>query len=112
MAAGTQGSVTQVIGSTFDAQFPESALPEIYNAITVQWQQDGATHTLYGEVQQHLGGGQVRAVPLGSTDGMTRGMATTDTGHPVAVPAAGTVLGRLSTLLPEPLGQPAGVGAL
>src|SRR4051794_40278998 len=29
------GKITQVIGSTFDAEFPEDQLPSIYNAITV-----------------------------------------------------------------------------
>jgi hypothetical protein len=41
MAAGTKGSITQVIGSTFDAQFPEGDLPDIYNAIMTEWQHDG-----------------------------------------------------------------------
>ena len=27
------GKITQVIGSTFDAEFPESDLPQIYNAV-------------------------------------------------------------------------------
>ena len=79
MAAGTKGTISQVIGSTFDAQFPEDALPEIYNAIDIAWTQDGEDKTLVGEVQQHLGGGRVRAVALGSTDGLKRGMPITVT---------------------------------
>ncbi len=103
MAAGTKGSITQVIGSTFDAQFPEGELPDIYNAIVSTWDNHGTMQTLYGEVQQHLGGGRVRAVALGSTDGMTRGMATTDTGGPVSVPVGEKVLGRVFNLLGEPI---------
>ena len=80
MAAGTKGTVIQVIGSTFDAQFPEDQLPAIYNAIEVTLDQDGQAVKLYGEIQQHLGGGVVRAVALGSTDGMRRGMEMIDTG--------------------------------
>ena len=64
MAAGTQGTISQVIGSTFDAQFPEDSLPEIYNALEITWNQDGQDMKLVGEVQQHLGGGRVRAVAL------------------------------------------------
>ena len=86
MAAGTQGTISQVIGSTFDAQFPEDSLPEIYNALEITWNQDGQDMKLVGEVQQHLGGGRVRAVALGSTDGLKRGMPIADTGAPVAVP--------------------------
>ena len=103
MSAGTQGTISQVIGSTFDAQFPEDRLPEIYNAITVGWEQDGARKLLVGEVQQHLGGGRVRAVALGSTDGLKRGMTITDTGAPVAVPVGEKVLGRVFNLLGDPI---------
>src|SRR6185312_12945796 len=63
------GKITQVIGSTFDAEFPEDQLPSIYNALKINSTQDGHTINLTGEVQQHLGGGRVRAVALGSTDG-------------------------------------------
>ncbi|MCA9272198.1 MAG: F0F1 ATP synthase subunit beta, partial [Phycisphaerales bacterium] len=103
MAAGTKGTVIQVIGSTFDAQFPEDALPEIYNAIEVTWQQGSESRRLFGEVQQHLGGGTVRAVALGSTDGMSRGMSIVDTGSPVSVPVGEEVLGRVFNLLGNPI---------
>jgi len=103
MAAGTKGTISQVIGSTFDAQFPEDQLPEIYNALKIEWDQDGQKKTLTGEVQQHLGGGQVRAVALGSTDGLKRGMAVNDTGAAVAVPVGEKVLGRVFNLLGEPI---------
>ena len=89
----TTGTITQVIGSTFDAQFPEDQLPEIYNAVTVNEQTPVGTLTLTGEVQQHLGGGRVRAVALGSTDGLRRGMSCTDIGSPVRVPVGEKVLG-------------------
>ena len=103
MADGAQGTITQVIGSTFDAQFPEDALPEIYNAITVKESTPSGEINLTGEVQQHLGGGKVRAVALGSTDGMRRGMAVTDLGGPVTVPVGEPVLGRVFNLLGEPI---------
>ncbi|MEM8758432.1 MAG: F0F1 ATP synthase subunit beta, partial [Planctomycetota bacterium] len=103
MAQGTKGTIIQVIGSTFDAQFPEDNLPEIYNAITCRWQDDGQEKTLYGEVQQHLGGGVVRAVALGSTDGLRRSMEAEDTGAPVAVPVGEEVLGRVFNLLGDPI---------
>ncbi|HEX6985700.1 MAG TPA: F0F1 ATP synthase subunit beta, partial [Planctomycetaceae bacterium] len=61
------GHVTQVIGSTFDAEFPEDRLPEIYNAVTVDQEVHGVRVKVTGEVQQHLGGGRVRCVALGST---------------------------------------------
>ena len=103
MAQGTQGTISQVIGSTFDAQFPESNLPDIYNAVSVEWDQDGETMRLFGEVQQHLGGGKVRCVALGSTDGARRGLTCVDTGGPVTVPVGEQVLGRVFNLMGEPI---------
>lgn len=100
--AGT-GSISQVIGSTFDAQFPEDQLPDIYNALKIEQEINGITVNLTGEVQQHLGGGQVRAVALGSTDGLARGMQVIDTGGPVTVPVGEGVLGRVFNLLGEPV---------
>ena len=92
--AGTIGKITQVIGSTFDAEFPEQHLPEIYNAVKIVHEGKGVKIRLTGEVQQHLGGSRVRCVALGSTDGLVRGMDVVDTGSPVTVPVGKATLGR------------------
>ena len=97
------GKITQVIGSTFDAHFPENQLPDIYNAVTVDYTYSGNAVKLTGEVQQHLGGGKVRAVALGTTDGLSRGMDVNDTGGPVTVPVGKETLGRVFNLLGEPI---------
>ena len=99
----TTGKITQVIGSTFDAEFPEDQLPQIYNALKINSQQDGMTINLTGEVQQHLGGSRIRAVALGSTDGLRRGMSAIDTGGPVTVPVGKETLGRVFNLLGDPI---------
>ncbi len=99
----SNGTITQVIGSTFDAQFQEDQLPDIYNAVEVKTQTKTGELYLVGEVQQHLGGGRVRAVALGSTDGLARGMTCTDTGSPVTVPVGEGVLGRVFNLLGQPI---------
>ena len=99
----SEGTITQVIGSTFDARFPEDDLPEIYNALHIKTEVNGVKLDLTGEVQQHLGGGEVRAVALGSTDGLTRGMKILDTDSPVTVPVGEAVLGRVFNLLGEPV---------
>jgi F-type H+-transporting ATPase subunit beta len=95
------GAVSQIIGSTFDAQFPEDQLPDIYNALEVEGETRAGTIRITGEVQQHLGGGRVRAVALGSTDGLVRGMSCLDTGDAVTVPVGEGVLGRVFNLLGE-----------
>src|SRR5271168_5031146 len=101
--ATTTGRIAQVIGSTFDAEFEEGHLPEIYNAIKVEQDQKGVRIRLTGEVQQHLGGNRVRCVALGSTDGLVRGMKALDTGKPVTVPVGRETLGRVFNLLGEPI---------
>src|SRR5215471_17524174 len=97
------GRIVQVIGSTFDAEFEEGHLPEIYNALRVDSDYKGVALHLTGEVQQHLGGNRVRAVALGSTDGLVRGMSVTDTGKSVQVPVGKETLGRVFNLLGEPI---------
>src|SRR5437667_8356929 len=88
-----EGRIVQVIGSTFDAEFEEGHLPEIYNALTIDTDYKGVRIRLTGEVQQQLGGNRVRCVALGSTDGLVRGMKATDTGGPVKVPVGKETLG-------------------
>jgi F-type H+-transporting ATPase subunit beta len=95
------GKIVQVIGSTFDAEFEEGKLPEIYNALTVESEVKGVKIKLVGEVQQQLGGNRVRCVALGSTDGLMRGMSVVDTGASVKVPVGEPVLGRVFNLLGE-----------
>jgi F-type H+-transporting ATPase subunit beta len=107
----SQGAITQVIGSTFDAQFPEDAMPEIYNALTLDFSVGGQNVHLVGEVAKHLGGGQVRCVALGSTDGLTRGTPVQDTGSSVSVPVGEAVLGRVFNLLGEPVDKKGPIAA-
>jgi F-type H+-transporting ATPase subunit beta len=97
------GKITQVIGSTFDAEFPEGQLPRIYNAVQIDNSRDGVKSQLIGEISKHMGGGRVRAVALGSTDGLRRGMDCVDTGSPVTVPVGKETLGRVFNLLGEPI---------
>src|ERR1700757_1732732 len=97
------GKVVQVIGSTFDAEFEEGHLPEIYNALHIDTDQKGVRISLTGEVQQHLGGNRVRCVAFGSTDGLVRDMKVTDTGKSVQVPVGKETLSRVFNLLGEPI---------
>ncbi|HZW05631.1 MAG TPA: F0F1 ATP synthase subunit beta [Phycisphaerales bacterium] len=97
------GTITQVIGSTFDVQFAEDKLPAIYNALYVEADTPVGKLMLTGEVASHLGGGKVRAVALGSTDGLRRGLQIADTGAPVSVPVGEAALGRVFNLLGQPI---------
>src|SRR5262249_17478400 len=97
------GRISQVIGSTFDVQFPEDQMPAIYNAVKVTADHKGVKVHLAGGVQQQLGGGRVRVGALGSTDGLTRGQECVDTGAPIKVPVGKGALGRVFNLLGEPV---------
>jgi F-type H+-transporting ATPase subunit beta len=97
----TIGKIVQVIGSTFDAEFKEEDLPLIYNALNVDIEIEGKKSYIVGEVQQHLGGGVVRAVALASTDGLVRGARVVNTGAPISVPVGEQTLGRIFNLLGE-----------
>jgi F-type H+-transporting ATPase subunit beta len=98
-----EGKIVQVIGSTLDAEFPKGQLPDIYDALVLWSKENGSEINLTCEVQQHLGGNRVRAVSLGSTDGLERGMSIFNTGNPVTVPVGEPVLGRVFNLLGEPI---------
>jgi len=97
------GRITQIIGSTFDVEFDEEHMPAIYNAVKIVSEHKGVKINLTGEVQQHLGGGRVRCVALGSTDGLVRGQDCLDTGEPVKVPVGEVTLGRVFNVTGDPV---------
>jgi F-type H+-transporting ATPase subunit beta len=100
-----KGKLTEIIGSVFDAEFEPEHIPAIYNALVIEGQFGSSKAKLYGEVQQHLGGGKIRAISLGSTMGLRRGMEVIDTGSPLMVPVGKETLGRVFNLLGEPIDE-------
>src|ERR1051325_8436628 len=100
------GKIIQVIGPVVDVEFSPGKLPAIYNAlhIKVGAQEPGSdgAQVLTVEVASHLGDSQVRAIALGPTDGLQRGLEAIDTGAPVTVPVGRNCLGRLMNVLGEP----------
>src|SRR5262245_20505422 len=114
MAENGTGKVVQVIGPVLDVEFDPEHLPEIYNALRLKTKSPGGQDIdLVAEVQQHIGRGQVRAVSMTSTDGVTRGMDVQDTGKAITVPVGEAALGRILNVLGEPVdeGGPVGGGA-
>jgi F-type H+-transporting ATPase subunit beta len=105
------GSVVQVIGPVLDVQFAAEELPEIYNALKLETTNEaGQKISVVCEVQQHIGRGQVRAVSMSSTDGVTRGMKVVDTGAAISVPVGEPSLGRILNVLGEPVDEMGPVG--
>jgi F-type H+-transporting ATPase subunit beta len=108
MAKENVGKIVQIIGPVIDVEFEAGHLPEIYNALRVVSDGKGGTAALdvIAEVEQHLGENRVRAVAMKPTDGMQRGMAATDLGHPIEVPVGPGTLGRVMNVLGEPVDFP------
>jgi F-type H+-transporting ATPase subunit beta len=101
------GTIVQIIGPVVDADFSESdAMPGIYDALEVDFELLGAdSKKLTLEVQQHLGGGWVRAIAMSSTEGLKRGMSITNTAAPISVPVGEGILGRVFNVTGDPVDE-------
>ncbi|MDB5169391.1 MAG: atpD [Candidatus Saccharibacteria bacterium] len=93
------GKITQIVGVVIDVQFSTGNLPAIYNALKVM----NGDQELTLEVAQHLSESSVRAISLGSTDGLERGAVVTDTGAAISVPIGDSTLGRMFNVIGEPI---------
>ena len=102
------GRVARVIGPVVDIEFPADAIPEIYNALTVDIDlatrgEGVGTLTMTLEVAQHLGDALVRAIALKPTDGLVRGAIVKDTGKPISVPVGDVTKGHVFDVTGEVL---------
>ncbi|MGE8207052.1 F0F1 ATP synthase subunit beta [Heyndrickxia sp. NPDC080065] len=98
------GRVLQVMGPVVDVKFDNGQLPDIYNAIKIQYKAQTATEVdieLTLEVALHLGDDSVRTIAMDSTDGVQRGMDVIDSGAPISVPVGDVTLGRVFNVLGE-----------
>jgi F-type H+-transporting ATPase subunit beta len=107
------GTIVQIIGPVVDADFSESdGMPAIYDALEVDFEMEGrASKKLILEVQQHLGGGWVRAIAMSTTEGLKRGMSITNTAAPISVPVGECVLGRVFNVTGDPVDERGPVNA-
>ena len=96
------GKIVQIIGPVLDIEFQQGQLPRILNALNIKYNEDGQEKTLVAEVAQHLGDNTVRAITLGPTTGLGKGIDVNDTGSPLKVPVGEACLGRLINVLGEP----------
>ena len=100
----SSGRIVQIIGAVIDVEFERESVPQVLDALTI----DDSDITL--EVQQQLGDGVVRTIALGSTEGLRRGLAVTDTGGPVTVPVGTETLGRIMDVLGRPIDERGPIG--
>jgi F-type H+/Na+-transporting ATPase subunit beta len=98
------GKIVQIIGPVVDIEFEPSQgdLPNIYDALEIDFAPEGQTGRLTLEVQQHLGERWVRAIAMSSTEGLKRGMQVVNTAAPISVPVGEGVLGRIFNVVGEP----------
>jgi F-type H+-transporting ATPase subunit beta len=98
-AAGTKGSasgrISRVIGPVVDIEFPADEMPEIYNALEIDFALEGEDRTLILEVAQHIGDNTARAIAMKPTDGLVRGMPVRDTGEGISVPVGDVTKGHV-----------------
>jgi F-type H+-transporting ATPase subunit beta len=97
------GRVARIIGPVVDVEFPVDGMPDLLNALTIDFPFLGETKTLTLEVAQHIGDGMVRAIALKPTDGLVRGAEVVNTGGPITVPVGNVTLGKVFDVTGEVL---------
>ena len=100
----SSGKVVQVIGAVVDVEFPRDSVPKVYDALMV------TDKGLTLEVQQQLGDGVVRAIAMGSSEGVSRGLSVDNTGAPISVPVGIETLGRIMDVLGNPIDERGPIG--
>ena len=101
------GKIVQIIGAVVDVEFPQSEVPSVYDALNVT----NSKERLVLEVQQQLGGGVVRCIVMGSSDGLRRGVEVENTGAPISVPVGTKTLGRIMNVLGDAIDERGEIGA-
>ncbi|MDT3327092.1 F0F1 ATP synthase subunit beta, partial [Campylobacter coli] len=89
-----QGFISQVLGPVVDVDFNDY-LPQINEAIVVNFESEGKKQKLVLEVAAHLGDNRVRTIAMDMTDGLVRGLKAEALGAPISVPVGEKVLGRI-----------------
>ncbi|MEJ2140272.1 MAG: F0F1 ATP synthase subunit beta [Gammaproteobacteria bacterium] len=100
----SSGNIVQVIGAVVDVEFPQDQLPKVYDALFME------DRGLTLEVQQQLGDGVVRAIAMGPSEGLSRGLKVASTGAPIQVPVGQKTLGRIMDVLGTPIDHAGPIG--
>ncbi|PTT31846.1 F0F1 ATP synthase subunit beta [Aeromonas sp. HMWF017] len=104
----SNGFIVQIIGAVVDIEFPQDAVPQVYDALKVV--SEGQGQGLVLEVQQQIGGGVVRCITMGSSDGLRRGLEVMNSGKSIQVPVGVSTLGRIMNVLGEPIDEKGPIG--
>ena len=94
------GVISQIMGPVVDVDF-DGYLPEINEAIEVNYEVEGVATRLVLEVAAHLGDNRVRTIAMDMSEGLTRGVTAVAQGGPIKVPVGKEVLGRIFNVIGE-----------
>ena len=95
-----EGVISQVIGPVVDVDF-EGYIPEINEAIEVNYEVEGKPAKLILEVAAIVGDNRVRTIAMDLTEGLVRGQKVKALGSPIKVPVGEEVLGRIFNVVGE-----------
>ena len=96
-----KGRIVQIIGPVIDVMFKANEIPNLYNALKIQYHDINVTL----EVVQHIGNDRARCISMDPTDGLRRGLEVIDTGDAITVPVGNAVLGRMFNVLGDPIDE-------
>ncbi len=99
------GKIVQIMGAVVDVEFSKGLIPKIYDALRVE------EIDLTLEVQQQIGDGVVRAIAMGPSEGLCRGLSVKNTGAPITVPVGKKTLGRIMDVLGRPIDEKGPIGS-
>jgi len=105
IVSDVKGKIVSIIGPVVDVKFGEGKLPEIYDAIEVNYELEGKNAKLILEVEQLIGDDIARCIAMDSTDGLKRGLDAVNTASPIKVPVGKGSLGRMFNLLGSPIDE-------
>jgi len=102
------GVISQIMGPVVDVDF-DGYLPQINEAIEVNYEVEGVAKKLVLEVAAHLGDNRVRTIAMDMSEGLTRGITAVAQGGPIKVPVGKEVLGRIFNVIGDVIDEGEGV---
>jgi len=94
------GVIKEIRGVVVDIEF-EQDIPRVHDALKIKF---GKTE-LFLETESILSPNRVRALALGTTDGLQRGLAVENTHNPILVPVGKASLGRVFNVVGQPVDE-------
>lgn len=95
----SEGKIIAIRGVIVDVKFKDKETPQVYDALIVE------DKKLILETELVLAPGLIKALAMGSTDGLKRGMKVKNTSQTITVPIGEKTLGRIFNVLGETIDE-------